>query len=321
MSQPDVSIVVPMYNEGEGIHELIKRLDQALAEHFGALEFIFIDDGSSDDTLSILQQLKESDPRIVVIALARNFGKEAALTAGLDRASGAFVVPLDADLQDPPECIPKMIAKAREGYDVVYGQRRIRLGETWFKRLTAWGFYQVAAKLTTVSMPQNTGDFRVMTQEVVASLKLIRERNRFMKGIFAWVGYKQCAFLYDRHPRHAGGSKWNTLQLINFAIDGITSFSVKPLRASSYLGILVSLLAFIFGLFYAIKAALFGDAVQGFPTLIFAILFLGGIQLLSLGILGEYIGRIYHESKDRPLYIVKNSIPKKQSPESSFANE
>ncbi len=305
----ELSVVVPMFNEEEGIQALHDRLVAVLAPHFSTLEFIYVDDGSTDQTWLRIVELERKDSRVKAIGLSRNFGKETAMTAGLDAAFGAFVVPIDADLQDPPELIVPMIEKAKSGYDVVYGKRRIRHGETVFKKLTAWLFYKTATSLSTIPIPENTGDFRVMTQDVVAALRLVRERNRFMKGVFAWVGFKHCPFEYDRQPRFAGKTKWNYFKLFNFAIDGITSFSTKPLRLATYAGFSVSIIAFAFSIFYGLKALLYGDQSRGFPTIIVAVLFLGGIQLLCLGILGEYIGRIYTEAKCRPLYLLKPQRP------------
>lgn len=302
----EVSVVVPMFNEEAGLEELHRRLVETLDGPFASVEFIYVDDGSSDKTWERILELERRDERVKALGLARNFGKEIALTAGLDHAIGDWVVPLDADLQDPPELIPAMIEKGREGYDVVYGRRTRRLGETAGKRLTAWLFYKLASSLSSVPVPENTGDFRVMSKDVVSSLRLVRERNRFMKGVFAWVGFRQCAFDYVRQARFTGQTKWNYWKLVNLAIDGITSFSTKPLRLASYAGLSVSSLALFFSVFYGVKALLYGDRSPGFPTMIVAVLFLGGIQLLCLGILGEYIGHIYTESKGRPLYLLRS---------------
>lgn len=313
----ELSVVVPMFNEEDGLDELHRRLVETLAGPFSSLEFIYVDDGSSDKTWERILELERRDGRVKALGLVRNFGKEIALTAGLDCAQGDWVVPLDADLQDPPELIPAMVERARQGYDVVYGRRTRRLGETAGKKLTAWLFYKLASSLSSIPVPENTGDFRVMSKDVVSALRLVRERNRFMKGVFAWVGFRQCAFDYVRHARFSGQTKWNYLKLVNLAIDGITSFSTKPLRLASYAGLSVSSLAFVFSIFYGVKALLYGDKSPGFPTLIVAVLFLGGIQLLCLGILGEYIGHIYTESKGRPLYLLRSHTGRSENDVSS----
>lgn len=299
------SLVVPVYNESPNIgpfYERVARVMQGLGEPY---EIIFVNDGSQDDTLDRLLALAGKDPRVKVIDLSRNFGKEIALTAGIDHATGEAVIPIDADLQDPPELIPELVAKWREGYDVVYATRREREGETWLKRATAHLFYRVVEKITPIKIPRDTGDFRLMSRPVVEALKRLRERNRFMKGLFAWVGFKQTAVYYRRERRHAGKTKWNYWKLWNFALEGITSFSYIPLQFATYFGLTVALFAFIYALFIVVRTLLFGRDVPGYPSLITVILFLGGVQLFAIGILGEYIGRIYSEVKQRPLYIVK----------------
>jgi len=243
-----------------------------------------------------------------VVNLSRCFGKEIALTAGLDYASGRAVVPIDADLQDPPELIPEMLQQWRQGYQVVYAVRRSRRGESWLKRFTANGFYWVIDQLSQVRIPRNTGDFRLLDRQVVEAIKQLRERTRFMKGIFAWVGYRQVAIFYDRAPRFRGKSQWNYWRLWNLAIEGITSFSSWPLRVWSYLGLGISMLALLYGLFLIIRTLLFGSDVPGYASLAVMTLFLGGIQLISLGVIGEYLGRVFEEVKGRPLYLVNGTF-------------
>ena len=301
----ELSVVVPLYYEEEILHSTYRTLLEVLEKDFSSFEIIFVDDGSADRTYEIACELERQDPRVKVIGLTRNFGKDIALSAGLDEAVGKFVVPLDADLQDPPQLIRPMIDRLLEGYDVVYGVRTIRHGETRMKRLTAWLFYKVASRLASVKIPENTGDFRVMRQEVVVALRLVREQARFMKGIFAWVGFRQVPFFYERNAREQGGTKWNYFKLWNFALDGITSFSIVPLRLASYLGLLIASLSFLLGAYYGLKALIFGDTAQGFPTLVVLITLIGGIQLICLGIIGEYIGRVFLEAKSRPLYLKK----------------
>jgi polyisoprenyl-phosphate glycosyltransferase len=249
-----------------------------------------------------------------VVNLSRCFGKEIALTAGLDYASGRAVVPIDADLQDPPELIPQMLQLWRQGYQVVYAVRRSRQGESWLKRLTANGFYWVIEQLSQVPIPRNTGDFRLLDRQVVEAIKQLRERTRFMKGIFAWVGYRQVAIFYDRAPRFRGKSQWNYWRLWNLAIEGITSFSSWPLRVWSYLGLGISLAALLYGLFLVVRTLLFGSDVPGYASLAVMILFLGGIQLISLGVIGEYLGRVFEEVKGRPLYLVNGTFGLESSP-------
>jgi len=238
------------------------------------------------------------------LRLSRNFGKELALTAGIDNVNADAVVVIDADLQDPPELIPQFVHWWREGYDVVYGTRASRAGETRLKKWTSSAFYRVMRRLSATPVPRDTGDFRLLNRRALDAIKRLRERQRFMKGLFAWVGYRQKAIAYDRDPRHAGSSKFNYWRLWNFALEGITSFSSAPLKVATYLGLLTSLLAFVFGLFVFAKALIYGDPVRGYPTLMLVILFLGGVQLIALGMIGEYLGRLYMEVKQRPLYLV-----------------
>jgi len=301
-----LSVVVPMYNEAGNINEFYTRVKDVLTQLGEPWEIVCINDGSRDNTLAQLSALHQLDPRVKVINFSRNFGKEIALTAGIDHASGQAVIPIDADLQDPPELIVDLVNKWREGYDVVNATRRTRQGESWLKRATADAFYKVLEKTADIPIPRNTGDFRLLSRPVVTALRRIPERTRFMKGLFAWVGFKQATVLYDRHPRHAGQTKWNYWRLWNFAIDGIVSFSSAPLRVWGYFGLLIASLSFLYASFLIIRTWVYGIDLPGYASLMVIVLFLGGIQLITLGILGEYLGRIYDETKHRPLYIVRD---------------
>lgn len=302
-------VVVPAYNESEGLRDFHARLAAVLDGLDLESEVLYVDDGSRDDTYAIMRALRAADTRVSTLKLSRNFGKELALTAGLDHADADAVVVIDADLQDPPELIPTFIAHWREGYDVVYGTRATRAGETGFKKMTASGFYRVMERLSATPIPRDTGDFRLLSRRALEALKQVRERQRFMKGLFTWVGFRQLSVVYHRDPRHAGQTKWNYWRLWNFAIEGITSFSNAPLKIATYFGLLAALLAFLFGLWVLGKALLFGDPVQGYPSLMVVVLFLGGIQLMALGVIGEYLGRLYVESKQRPLYLIDEYDP------------
>lgn len=300
-----ITILIPAYNEEEVLLNLYSRLKDVLS----ALsdydwEILFVNDGSSDNTNEIIKNLRNSDSRISYLTLSRNYGKEIAMIAGLDYASGDAVVLIDADLQDPPELVPEMIKYWEEGYDDVYAKRKSRLGETWLKKFTAHTFYKILKKMTRIPIQDNTGDFRLLDRRCVEALKQMRETQRYTKGLFSWIGYNKKEILFDRDRRAAGKSKWNYFRLIDLAIEGITSFTTAPLRLSGFLGGIVSLSAFVYMALIIVKTILFGEPVRGYPSLMAAILFLGGIQLLSLGIIGEYIGRIFNETKRRPLYFV-----------------
>ncbi|WP_448562588.1 glycosyltransferase family 2 protein [Trichothermofontia sp.] len=305
-SDPELSIVIPFYNEEQNVDYLFQRLEAILIKIGLPYELICVNDGSRDRTLEKLIEHHRRNSCIKVINFSRNFGKEIALTAGIDFSSGAAVIPIDADLQDPPELIEALLEKWREGFDVVYATRRTRQGETWFKRLTANAFYRVIGQMTAIAIPRDTGDFRLLDRRVVAALKQLPERTRFMKGLFAWVGFKQTAIYYDRDQRYKGNTKWDYWRLWNFAVDGITSFSLAPLKIWSYIGILLSFIAFGYAFFLALRTLIFGVDVPGYASLMVALLFLGGIQLVTLGIIGEYLGRVYEEVKGRPLYLVRD---------------
>ena len=298
-----LSIVVPAYNEGAVLPEFHRRLSVVMESLPCTWEVLYVNDGSTDDTLEVLRQLREQ--HVAIIDLSRNFGKEIALTAGLDHARGDAVIVIDADLQDPPEVIPELIEKWQEGYDVVYAQRTARDGETFFKKLSAKSFYRVIQRVSRVKIPADTGDFRLLSRRAVCALTKLREHHRFMKGLFAWIGYPQTAVYYHREPRFAGQSKWDYWLLWNFALEGITSFSIAPLKIATYAGMFTALGAFSYALFVIYKTIVYGDSVQGYPSLMVVILFLGGVQLMATGIIGEYLGRMFNETKQRPLYFVQ----------------
>lgn len=302
----ELSIVVPVYNEALNIDRFFQRLNTVLDSLSMHYEIICVNDGSTDGTLERLIGYHQRNPLTKILSLSRNFGKEIALSAGIDYAQGKAVIPIDADLQDPPELIKELIGKWREGFDVVYATRRTRQDESWVKRMTANLFYRTVNYLTEIPIPHNTGDFRLLDRRVVDLLSKLPERTRFMKGLFSWVGFKQTAILYDREGRHAGKTKWNYWGLWNFAIDGITSFSSLPLRVWSYIGLVISLAAFIYAVILIFRTLVAGVDVPGYASLMVVILFLGGIQLIGLGIIGEYLGRVYNEVKERPLYLVRD---------------
>jgi glycosyltransferase involved in cell wall biosynthesis len=305
-----ISIVVPAYNEADGIGEFNRRLADVRRKLPESSEVIYVNDGSRDDTLAILQQLRERDPTIAIVNLSRNFGKEIALTAGLDHSHGDAVIVIDADLQDPPELIPALIKHWREDEaDVVFARRCSRAGENWFKKVTAYGFYRVINALSRQTVPVDTGDFRLLSRRAVDAITMLRERHRFMKGLFVWIGYRQVSVPYERDPRFAGTTKWNYWRLWNFSLEGITSFSIGPLKVATYIGLLTAISAVFYGTFIIGRTILFGNPVPGYPSLLVFILFLGGIQLVSLGIIGEYVGRVFNETKQRPLYLVDALLP------------
>lgn len=301
-----ISILIPAYNEQGVLPMLFERLEVlAKNQKDYSFEFLFVNDGSRDQTLEIIKSYAEKDPRVAYINLSRNFGKEIAMIAGLDHVSGDATVIIDADLQDPPELIPQMIELWEQGYDDVYARRKSRAGESFIKKKTSEWFYRILQKSTHIPIQQDTGDFRLLDHRCVEALRQFRESQRYTKGLFSWIGYKKKEILYDRDPRAAGTTKWNYPKLINFAIDGITSFTTAPLRISTFLGIIISLLAFVYILIIIIRTLLFGSDLAGYPSMMAVILFLGGVQLLSLGVIGEYVGRIFNESKQRPLYFIE----------------
>ncbi len=301
-----ISIVVPAYNEEQVLplfHARINEVLAPLAEY--DWEIVFVNDGSTDATQQLIEELQEQDTRISSVNLSRNFGKEPAMTAGLEHALGDAVIVIDADLQDPPELIVQFLQAWEEGFDIAYARRTHRDGETWLKKATATRFYRVMGKLSNVQIPADTGDYRLMSRRTVDALLKLREHHRFMKGLFAWIGFPAKPIDYRRDARAAGTTKFNYWKLWNFALEGITSFTIAPLKVSTYLGVLISLCAFFAGTWILFRTLLWGNPVAGYPTLIVTILFLGGVQLLFIGILGEYLGRIYNETKGRPLYLVQ----------------
>jgi glycosyltransferase involved in cell wall biosynthesis len=303
--RPLLSVVVPMYNEEEGTELFFARLVPVLEKITTDFEIVCVDDGSSDRTMANLMRHHGRDGRIKVLSLSRNFGKDTALSAGLDYARGDAVVPIDADLQDPPELIADMVTKWREGYEVVYARRSHRDSDDMSKRVTASLFYRIHNWIADVRIPDNTGDFRLMDRRVVEAVKHLPEKTRFMKGLFAWVGFKQIGIDYRRDARAAGATKWRYWKLWNFAIDGITGSSTVPLRIWTYFGIGLGLLTFAYAFWLVIHTMLYGNAVPGYASLMVAVLFLGSLNIVATGILGEYVGRIYSEVRNRPLYLVR----------------
>lgn len=306
---PRVGVVVPACNEAATVGAFSRRLLEVLDGLDTPFEVLFVDDGSSDDTAPRIEALQDADPRIGLLRLSRNFGKEVALSAGLDHVRGEAVVIMDADLQDPPELIPQLLARWEAGYDVVYAVRTARDGDPWLKRVTAHAFYRLMRRLGSVPIPPDTGDFRVLSRRAVEAVRRFREQHRFMKGLFTWVGYRQAGVPYERKPRAAGESKWGYWRLWNFALEGITSFTTLPLRIATYVGFATALLAFAYGVVVVLKTLLYGDPVAGYPSLMTVVLFLGGVQLMAIGVIGEYLGRMFDETKARPLYFVERYRP------------
>jgi polyisoprenyl-phosphate glycosyltransferase len=302
-------VVVPAFNEQDVLREFHRRTSGVLEGMQSPYEIVYVNDGSTDDTLSVMRSLREQDPNVTIVDLSRNFGKEIALTAGLDETRGDVVIVIDADLQDPPELIPELVAGWRAGYDIVYTVRSARNGETWLKKSTARMFYRAIQLLSRPKIPADTGDFRLLSRRAVEALGQIRERHRFMKGLFAWIGFPQKAVHYQRDPRAAGRTKFNYWKLWNFALEGFTSFSIAPLKVATYFGLTVAALSFVSGIWVIYKTLMFGDSVQGYPSMMVVILFLGGVQLVAIGLLGEYLGRIFNEVKQRPLYFLNGIEP------------
>lgn len=302
-----ISILVPCYNEESALNLFYERTANVinrLQEY--DFEFLFVNDGSRDGTLSIMQELHKRDVRVSYLNLSRNFGKEIAMTAGIDYLHGDAAIIMDADLQDPPELIPKMIYWWQQGYDDVSAKRSSRAGESFFKKWTSHTFYRILQHLTDIPIQPDVGDFRLLDKQCLDAVRLMRESQRYNKGIFSWIGFRKKEIMFDRAPRISGKSKWNYWKLMNLAIEGITSFSIAPLRAASFIGCSFALLALIYMAYIIIRTLIYGGDVPGYPSLISIILFIGGIQLLFLGIIGEYLGRIFNESKFRPLYFVKD---------------
>jgi len=301
---PALSVVVPVFNEADGVTEFHRRLVSVLNALCQTSEIIYVNDGSSDDSYVTLCELHEGDGRVAIVNLSRNFGKEVAVTAGLDHSLGAAAIVIDADLQDPPEVIPLLVHKWQEGFDMVSARRRERRGETWLKRTTATLFYQVMNRIGETSIPRDTGDFRLLSRRCLDALSECRERRRFMKGLFAWVGFRHAEVLYDRDPRFAGETKWSYWRLWNFAIEGITSFTIAPLKLATYIGLMTAFIAVTYAAAIVVRTLAFGRVTPGYASLMVVILLVSGVQLVAMGVIGEYIGRIFVESKNRPLYVL-----------------
>lgn len=317
-----ITILIPCYNEENSIEILYEHLQKVINQlQEYNFQVLLVNDGSKDNTLAKMQELHEKDPAVSYLSLSRNFGKENAMLAGLDYADGDAAILMDADLQDPPELIPQMLLEWEKGYDDVYARRRTRAGETWFKKASAHWYYRILQKFSDIDIPADVGDFRLLDRQAVDALCLLREKQRYTKGLFCWIGYNKKELLFDREPRAVGNSKMNFIKLFGLAVDGITSFSVAPLRVASVLGIFISSIAFLYLLFVVGKTLLFGDPVAGYPSMISIILFMGGIQLVVLGIIGEYVGRIFYEAKGRPDYLVSEYNGKKVYRESNAKRE
>ena len=304
-----LSVIVPVHNESAVLSTFHARMRSIMEETGHPFEIIYVDDGSSDDTLAQLQRLRDDDTAVAVLELSRNFGKEVALSAGLDHAGGEAIILIDADLQDPPELVHSFLQEWKNGYDVVYGKRIDRRGDSRLKILSARYFYRVLNYLSDVEIPEDVGDFRLLSRRAVEALVSFPERHRYMKGLYAWIGFPQKAIPYVRQPRDSGASKWNYWRLWNFALEGITSFSDVPLKIATYLGAVTSGFALVYALFLLVRTLIWGNPVPGYPSLIIAVLFLGGVQLICLGIIGEYLARTYQETKGRALYFVKGYHP------------
>lgn len=304
----DVSLIVPVFNEEAAIPQFIDRIGHVMGGLGVSWEVVFVNDGSSDNSLTVLREIRRRYNNIGVVDFSRNFGKEAALTAGLDFARGRAVIPIDVDLQDPPELIGEMLEKWREGYDVVFAVRSVRESDSRLKSFSARAFYRFYNWMSQIEIPRNAGDFRLMDRKVVEALRHMPERNRFMKGIFTWPGFRQTSVHYERPARTQGTSKFNYWKLWNFAIDGLTSFSTVPLRVWSYIGAMIAFFSFLYAVILIARTLIYGSDVPGYASLMVAVLFLGGLQLLTLGIIGEYLGRTYQEVKARPIYLVRETF-------------
>ena len=302
-----VSILVPCYNEEAVLHEFYRRTVQVIDDMPQYdFQFMFVNDGSKDRTLDIMRELHEKDRRVSYVNLSHNFGKEIAMIAGIDYLTGDAAIIMDADLQDPPELIPEMISWWEEGYQDVSAKRRSRAGESFFKKWSSHAFYTILQKMSSVPMQRDVGDFRLLDKQCLNALRLMRESQRYTKGLFSWIGFEKKEVLFDRDARAAGKTKWNYWKLLNLAIEGITSFTIAPLRASAFVGCILAFIAILYMLFIVLRTLICGEDVPGYPSLVSIILFIGGIQLFFLGIIGEYLGRVFNESKFRPLYLVKD---------------
>ncbi len=314
-----ITIIIPAYNEEESLPMLIDRIKKIMdSMNKYDFEILFVNDGSKDKTLSIIKKIRENDKRISYVDFSRNFGKEIAMIAGLDYATGDCVIFMDADLQDPPELIPELVKYWEQGYDDVYAKRRSRKGETWLKKFTSKMYYKVLQKTTRIEIQKDTGDFRLLDRRCVNALKKLRESERNTKSMFSWIGYKKKEVLYDRDPRIAGTTKWNYIKLIDLAIDGITSFTTSPLRFSTYIAIPTFLVLFVYFIYVIVKCFVIKQAIQAFQAIILLILFFSGVQILLFGIVGEYLGRIFNETKNRPLYLVNEHNGEKEMNDSKL---
>ncbi|WP_417517951.1 glycosyltransferase family 2 protein [Marinobacter sp.] len=311
--KPLLSLVVPLFNERPMLPLFFERVLPVLAQLDLKWEIVLVDDGSDDGSAQYIRGVVDRTPGIRLVKLSRNFGKEAAMTAGMEHAMGDAVIVLDADLQDPPEQIPGMVECWQSGVDVVLMQRRSRAGETAFKRWSAHIFYRLLNRTSRTNIPVDTGDFRLMSRKAVSALLTLKERNRYMKGLFAWVGMPTRIIQYDREPRVAGETKWDYPGLVGLALEGLTSFSVSPLRWATLIGLIAATMGAVFGLWIVVKAIMLGDATSGYPSLVAIISFLGGIQLISVGIVGEYVGKTYMESKQRPIYLTEEVLESRVS--------
>ena len=309
-AQITLSIIVPAYNESAVIEQFHDRLTAVLDTMAASSEIIYVNDGSKDDTWKKLQLLPQNKSEQVLISLSRNFGKEAAMSAGLEASRGKAVILIDSDLQDPPELIPDMLTQWHEGYDIINMRRRERHGESWLKKTSAAVFYRLLNKLSDIHIPENVGDFRLLSRKVVDHLNALPEKTRYMKGLFAWPGFRQKEILFDRDPRMAGETKWHYFKLLGFAFEGITSFSVRPLKLATWTGVGIFTGALIYALMIIMQTLVYGQAVAGYASLMVVMLFLGGVQLMAMGLLGEYVGRIFIESKQRPLYLTMKKLTK-----------
>lgn len=315
-SRPDLSLVVPMFNEAGNLDRLFGRLAEVMADMGVTYEIVCVDDGSRDDTVARVVEHRRRDARIKLVELSRNFGKELALTAGLRHAAGKAVVMIDADLQHPPELIATMLEQWRAGYEMVIAVRTSRDGEGPLKRAAARAFYHLFGQVSEVKLPQGAGDFRLLDRKVVDVLNAMPEHTRFMKGLYAWVGFKQITIPFDVAPRAGGHSSFNAFRLWRLAIDGITSFTSVPLKVWTFMGMLVAAFALLYGVLFIVKTLILGIDVPGYPSLIVAITFFAGVQLISLGVIGEYLGRVFAEVKNRPLYVVRNAVGFDEAPKS-----
>jgi len=304
-----ISLVVPAYNEDEVLPAFHKQISHVLDPMKIDAEIIYVNDGSTDKTFEILEQIQKSDPRVAIIDLSRNFGKEIAMTAGLDHASGDAVVIIDADLQHPPKLIPELIKYWKDGYDVVYTKNIDRAGENFVKRSMTRAFYRLIKMFGRIEVPENASDFRLLSRRALVSLIQFREQHRYMKGLFSWIGYQQIAIPYRPDPRYAGQTKWSYMDLWELGLEAITSFTISPLKIATYFGVCSAFVAFVYVIIIVYEALFLGKAVAGYPSIMVAILFLGGVQLIIIGIIGEYIGRVFDETKGRPLYLLKGYFP------------